>query len=454
MNSGMIDKTGEDWRSALAVYSRPRVITMSFLGFSAGLPFLLVFSTLSAWLRDSGLALSTIGFFSWIGITYSIKVFWAPVVDRAPIFILTDRMGKRRSWMLSAQFLIALGLAGMALSDPQSQLQQLALFALLVAFGSATQDITIDAYRIEAVDKLLQGAMAASYVFGYRVALLVAGAGAFYIAAAQTWQYAYFSMACLMGIGMITTLIIAEPAHPASESAGQLETELAHRLGLEKDGGRIARLAAWFAGAVISPFVEFFKRNGLLALLILLLIGTFRISDITMGVMANPFYLDLGFSKIEIANVTKVFGFFMTILGAGLGGIFVLRYGIYKPLLLGAILVPITNLFFVWLAVSKPDLVNLAIVISVDNLSGGFATSAFIAYLSSLTNTSYTATQYALFSSLMTLPAKIIGGFSGIMVEAAGYAYFFLYAGLLGAPALLLIIYLMKKPILSADDAD
>ena len=454
MNSGMIDITGRDWRSALSVYSRPRVIAMSFLGFSAGLPFLLVFSTLSAWLRDSGLALSTIGFFSWIGITYSIKVFWAPVVDRAPIFFLTRRMGKRRSWMLSAQFLIALGLAGMALSDPHSQLQQIAIFALLVAFGSATQDITIDAYRIEAVDRLLQGAMAASYVFGYRVALLVAGAGAFYIAAAQTWQYAYFTMACLMGIGVITTLVIAEPAHPVSEATGQLESELEQKMGLGESDHPISRTAAWFAGAVVSPFVEFFRRNGLLALLILLLIGTFRLSDITMGVMANPFYLDLGFSKIEIANVTKVFGFFMTILGAGLGGIFVLRYGIYKPLLLGAILVPVTNLFFVWLAVSEPDLVSLAVVISVDNLSGGFATSAFIAYLSSLTNTTYTATQYALFSSLMTLPAKIIGGFSGIMVEAAGYAYFFLYAGLLGAPALLLIIYLMKKPLLSAGDAD
>ena len=454
MNSGMIDITGRDWRSALSVYSRPRVIAMSFLGFSAGLPFLLVFSTLSAWLRDSGLALSTIGFFSWIGITYSIKVFWAPVVDRAPIFFLTRRMGKRRSWMLSAQFLIALGLAGMALSDPHSQLQQIAIFALLVAFGSATQDITIDAYRIEAVDRLLQGAMAASYVFGYRVALLVAGAGAFYIAAAQTWQYAYFTMACLMGIGVITTLVIAEPAHPVSEATGQLESELEQKMGLGESDHPISRTAAWFAGAVVSPFVEFFRRNGLLALLILLLIGTFRLSDITMGVMANPFYLDLGFSKIEIANVTKVFGFFMTILGAGLGGIFVLRYGIYKPLLLGAILVPVTNLFFVWLAVREPDLVSLAVVISVDNLSGGFATSAFIAYLSSLTNTTYTATQYALFSSLMTLPAKIIGGFSGIMVEAAGYAYFFLYAGLLGAPALLLIIYLMKKPLLSAGDAD
>ena len=454
MNSVVVEKTGRDWRNALAVYSRPRVIAMSFLGFSAGLPFLLVFSTLSAWLRDSGLALSTIGFFSWIGITYSIKVFWAPVVDRTPIFLLTGRMGKRRSWMLSAQLLIALGLAGMALSDPHSQLQQIAIFALLVAFGSATQDITIDAYRIEAVDRLLQGAMAASYVFGYRVALLVAGAGAFYIAAVQTWQYAYFTMACLMGIGVITTLVIAEPAHPVSEATGKLENELERKMGLDKGTDPTSRLVAWFAGAVVSPFVEFFRRNGVLALLILLLIGTFRLSDITMGVMANPFYLDLGFSKIEIANVTKVFGFFMTILGAGLGGILVLRYGIYKPLLVGAVLVPVTNLFFVWLAVSEPDLVSLAVVISVDNLSGGFATSAFIAYLSSLTNTTYTATQYALFSSLMTLPAKIIGGFSGIVVEAAGYAWFFLYAGFLGAPALMLIIYLMKKPLLSADDAD
>ena len=178
------------------------------------------------------------------------------------------------------------------------------------------------------------------------------------------------------------------------------------KLGLENDDHALTRFAAWFTGAVVSPFVEFFRRNGLLALVILLLIGTFRLSDITMGVMANPFYLDLGFSKIEIANVTKIFGFFMTILGAGLGGIFVLRYGIYKPLLVGAILVPVTNLFFVWLAMSDPDVVSLAVVISMDNLSGGFATSAFIAYLSSLTNTTYTATQYALFSSLMTLPAK------------------------------------------------
>ena len=448
----MSDTPGRDWRTVLAVYGRPRVIAMSLLGFSAGLPFLLVFSTLSAWLRDAGLALSTIGFFSWIGITYSVKVFWAPVVDRSPIFFLSRRLGKRRSWMLSAQLLIALGLCGMALCDPQAHLRQLALFAVLVAFGSATQDITIDAYRIEAVDRLLQGAMAASYVFGYRVALLVAGAGAFYIAAAQTWQYAYFVMAGLMGIGVITTLVIAEPERPDSAATGELENELERKLGLARNGHALTRLAVWFSGAVLSPFVEFFRRNGWLALALLLLIGSFRLSDITMGVMANPFYLDLGFSKVEIANVTKVFGFFMTILGAGLGGIFVLRYGIYKPLLLGAILVPVTNLLFVWLAMSEPDTVSLAVVISVDNLSGGFATSAFIAYLSSLTNTAYTATQYALFSSLMTLPAKIVGGFSGIVVEAAGYAYFFLYAGALGIPALLLIIWLMRNPQLNTDN--
>ena len=194
-----------------------------------------------------------------------------------------------------------------------------------------------------------------------------------------------------------------------------------------------------------SPFVEFFQRNGALAIVILLLVSTYKISDITMGVMANPFYLDLGFSKTDIANVTKVFGFFMTIAGAALGGLLVLRYGMLRPLLAGAILIMTTNLLFVWLAVSEPGLVSLAIVISADNLGGGFATSAFIAYLSSLTNTAYTATQYALFSSLMTLPAKFIGGFSGLAVDSSGYAFFFLYTGLLGLPAILLVLYLLRQ---------
>ncbi|NNG12366.1 MAG: AmpG family muropeptide MFS transporter [Halobacteria archaeon] len=443
MKSGK--QTLGNWLAAAAVYLQPRVVGMIFLGFSAGLPFLLVFSTLSAWLRDEGIARTTIGFFSWIGITYSIKFFWAPVVDRLPLPLLTRLLGKRRSWLLLAQSTIAIGLVGMALTDPHTDLTRIAVFALLVAFGSATQDITVDAYRIEAVDKRLQGAMAATYVLGYRVALLAAGAGAFYIAAAHSWSMAYLVMAALMIVGISATLVIREPLHRMDQRTRELEARLESHVGAVARDSVYARLAAWFSDAVVSPFVEFFQRNGTLAIVILLLVGSYKLSDITMGVMANPFYLDLGFSKTDIANITKLFGFFMTIAGAGLGGILVVRYGIMRPLLAGAILIAATNLLFVWLAVSEPHLSTLAIVISADNLSGGLATAAFIAYLSSLTNTAYTATQYALFSSLMTLPAKFIGGFAGWIVDTAGYASFFLYAGLLGVPAILLVLYLAQR---------
>lgn len=441
---------GPGWLASLKIYTRPRVLGMIFLGFSAGLPFLLVFSTLSAWLRDEGVARTTIGFFSWIGITYSIKVFWAPVIDRLPLPFLS-KLGKRRSWMLLAQLVIVAGLLGMASSDPHLQLQSIALFAFLVAFGSATQDITIDAYRIEAVDKLLQGAMAATYVFGYRLALLVAGAGAFYIAEAQSWSFAYMSMALLMGVGVLTTLIIREPEHRQDESSQATEQLIEESMGVQAAPARLRQVVNWFANAVLAPFVEFFKRNGWLALFILLLIGLYRLSDISMGVMANPFYLDMGFSKTQIANIAKGFGFFMTLAGAALGGILVVRYGILKPLLAGAILVFVTNLLFIWLAVSGPDIAILAVVISVDNLSGGIASSVFIAYLSSLTNTTYTATQYALFSSLMTLPGKIIGGYSGWVVDSYGYVSFFLYSGLLGVPAVMLIVFLLRKQSVTAE---
>lgn len=434
------------WRDALLVYSRPRVVGMVFLGFSAGLPFLLVFSTLSAWLRDEGVSRTLIGFFSWVGITYSIKVFWAPVIDRLPLPLLTGRLGKRRSWMLLAQCGIALGLTGMALSDAQADIARIALFALAVAFCSATQDITIDAYRIEAVDKNLQGAMAATYVLGYRVALLAAGAGAFYIADFSSWSAAYLAMAALMLVGILTTLVIREPEVAASAETRQLERRVESAIGISGDRrSALLRLAAWFSDAVVSPFVEFFSRNGRLAITILLLIGMYRVSDITMGVMANPFYLDLGFSKREIADITKIFGFFMTIAGAGLGGLLVARYGIMRPLLLGAVLVAATNLLFALLALSEPDLVLLALVVSADNLSGGIASAVFIAYLSSLTSTAYTATQYALFSSLMTLPAKLVGGFSGVIVDGFGYLPFFTYAAMLGLPAILLVVFLIHR---------
>lgn len=443
------------WINAILVYGKPRIVGMMFLGFSAGLPFLLVFSTLSGWLRDVGIERTTIGFISWIGITYSIKVFWAPVVDRIALPLLTSLLGKRRSWMLIAQLVIGGGLIGMALIDPTLNIELLACFALVVAFGSATQDITIDAYRIEAVDLEYQGAMAASYVFGYRVALLVAGAGAFYIAEIQSWSFAYICMAAFMAVGVTTTLIISEPQHNINENIHHLELRLEQSIGINNKGSLLQRLTAWFVDAVISPFVEFFQRTGWMAVAILMLIGAYKLSDITMGVMANPFYLDQGFSKIEIANITKIFGFFMTIFGAALGGIFVIRFGVLKPLLVGAILIFLTNLLFVLLAISDASVIKLALVISADNLSGGFASSAFIAYLSSLTNKAYTATQYALFSSLMTLPAKIIGGFSGYVVDMAGYPLFFLYAGMLGLPAIALVIFLQKYSTnIAADDRE
>ncbi|MDX1453525.1 MAG: AmpG family muropeptide MFS transporter [Oleiphilaceae bacterium] len=415
------------WREAWTVYTQGRVLAMLSLGFAAGLPFLLVFSTLTAWLTEAGVSRTTIGFFSWVGITYSIKVFWAPVVDRLRLPCLHRWLGQRRSWMFIAQVGIAVGLVAMALTDPQTQLQQVALCALLVAFSSATQDVSVDAFRIESADEEYQAAMSAAYVFGYRLALLVAGAGAFYIAEYNSWSVAYISMAALMGIGMVTVLLVREPVR---------ETETL-RSPVAKSN---------LVDAVVGPFRDFFARQGWFALIILLLIAVYRISDITMGVMANPFYLDMGYTKVEIADVTKVFGFAMLMLGAFLGGVFVTRWGTLPILLLGAASVAATNLLFAMLAgIAEPSLTLLALVVSADNLCGGLATVAFIAYLSGLTNKAYTATQYALFSSLMTLPGKFIGGFSGWLVDASGYVWFFTFAAAMGIPAVLLCLWLLLR---------
>lgn len=418
---------------------------MAFLGFSAGLPFLLVFSTLSGWLRDLGIERSVIGFFSWVGITYSIKVFWAPVVDRLPLPVLTRVFGRRRAWMLLAQLGIGCGLFCLSATDPRQQIALIATYALFVAFCSATQDITVDAYRIEAIDADYQGAMAATYVLGYRIALLVAGAGAFYLAEWSSWSAAYRAMGAMMGVGLFTTLILREPDQTPTDAIDAIEKRVENTLGVESRQSGLGRAGAWFGDAVVSPFVEFFSRNGRWAIWMLVLIGVYKLSDITMGVMANPFYLDLGFSKTQIADITKVFGFFMTIGGAALGGVLVLRYGIARPLILGAVLVAATNLLFALLATLQPNLALLALVVSADNLSGGIATSVFIAFLSSLTSQAYTATQYALFSSLMTLPAKLLGGFSGLIVDAQGYLVFFVYAAVLGLPAIGLAAYVATR---------
>ncbi|MGI9331277.1 MAG: AmpG family muropeptide MFS transporter [Gammaproteobacteria bacterium] len=418
------------WLAAAKIYLHPRVAAMVFLGFSAGLPFLLVAGTLTAWLALADISMSQIGMFAWIGIAYSLKFLWAPLVDRLPLPLLTRALGRRRSWMLVSQLAVIAGLLGIASSDPTLDLARVAWFALLVAFGSATQDIALDAYRIEAVELRRQGAMAAAYQGGYRMGILAAGAGALVIANWLDWQTAYQAMAGLMVVGLITVLIIMEPAVPQAS--------------LDANGPGTG-IAEWFANAVVGPFAEFFQRNGSIAILLLVFISCYRISDMVLGVMANPFYIDLGFTLPEIAAVTKVFGVIITLSGAALGGIAVARYGLNGPLVFGAVLLAVTNLFFAGMALYGAELWFLVVTISADNLAAGFTGTVFIAYLSGLTNVAYTATQYALFSSLMTLPGKFISGFSGQIVEAVDWFTFFLYASLMGLPAVFLAIAVTRR---------
>ena len=450
--------SGRGWRETLATYSHPRVVTLLFLGFSAGLPFLLVFSTLSAWLREFGISRTAIGFISWVGITYSFKFVWSPVVDRVPLPFLTRALGRRRSWMLLAQAGIATGLLAMSFCDPRADLWWLVFCAVLVAFSSATQDIALDAFRIEATDESLQGATAATYQLGYRIAVLAAGAGALYIAEFGSWPVAYRTMAALGLVGIATTLLIAEPEKRTSAGTAEREGKIADfAASLGALPGWLREALVFLSGAMVCPFVDFFSRFGWMAVALLAFIGLFRLSDIAMGVMANPFYIDMGFSLQQIANVTKLYGFVMSILGALLGGALVFRFGAARLLAISVILIATSNLTFSWLAlVGRPDTAVLATAISIDNLVSGMAGSVFIAFLSGLTNTAYTATQYALFSSLMTLPGKVIGGYSGWIVDTAqataiggykfgGYALFFAYTALLGLPALILALVVARS---------
>lgn len=435
-----------DWRSSLRIYLHPRVASMAFLGFSAGLPYLLVFSTLTAWLSEAGVARASIGFVSWIGITYSVKVLWAPVVDRWQLPILGRLLGKRRSWMLLAQLMIAGGLVGMALTNPAQDLFWVAVFAVLVAFGAATQDVAIDAWRIEATSVERQAAMAATYVFSYRVALLVAGPGALYMVAAATWSGVYLIMALLMGVGMTTVLFSAEPKVGRQTDAEFLEQRVQDYLARSAHVAPTIRYSvAWLIGAVVCPFVDFFRRYGTQSVLLLLIIGSFRITDISMASMAMPFYLETGFSRAEIASISGLYGAAMTVVGGITAGVLVPRFGLSPILLLGAVLAAATNLLYSVTALVGPELWMLVITISGENFCGGLAMAALIAWMSSLVSNAYTATQYALFSSLMTLPGKFLGGFSGVVVDAYGYFVFFIYAALLGLPAIALVLWLLRR---------
>jgi PAT family beta-lactamase induction signal transducer AmpG len=422
--------TVRTWREALRLYLQPASLRMLALGFSAGLPLLLVLGTLSFRLREAGIDRSTIGYLSWVGLAYGVKWMWAPLVDRMPIPWLTRQLGRRRSWLLLSQFVIAGGLVGMALNDPSQLLGPLVACALAVAVASATQDIALDAYRIESAEVNAQAALAASYQTGYRLAMIWAGAGVLWIAAwaqgeqatgyAQSaWQAGYLVMALSMLPGMLVVLGSPEPVPAPFKPA--------------------RNVAEWLKGAVLEPFADFWLRYRWQAVLLLALIAVYRISDVVMGIMANPFYVDMGFTKSEVAGVTKVYGVIMTLVGAFVGGLLSARFGVMRVLMLGAVLSAASNLLFVWLSGVGHDVQALVWVISADNLASGIATAAFIAYLSSLTNISYSATQYALLSSMMLLLPKFIAGFSGDFVDAYGYASFFTATAWLGLPVLVLV---------------
>ena len=427
------------WLQTLRVYLEPASLRMLTLGFSAGLPLLLVLGTLSFRLREAGIDRSTIGYLSWVGLAYGFKWVWAPLVDRMPLPLLTRVLGRRRSWLLLSQVFIVSGLVGMALADPRQTLGPIVWCALAVAFGSATQDIALDAFRIESADANHQAALAATYQTGYRLAMIWAGAGVLWIAARAevapalgqavavgaaayqngAWQMAYLVMAASMAVGMVTVLFSREPQPVTLPPA--------------------RNAAEWLRSALVEPFADFLRRYGFQAVLILALIAVYRISDVVMGIMANPFYVDMGFTKDEVAAVTKVYGVIMTLVGAFVGGVLSMRFGVMRILMLGAVLSACTNLLFAWLAGHGHDVAALIAVVSADNLASGIASAAFIAYLSSLTNVSYSATQYALFSSMMLLLPKFVAGFSGDYVNAFGYAHFFTATALLGAPVLVLV---------------
>lgn len=440
--------SGGGWLAALKVYGQPRIVAMLLLGFSAGLPFFLVFQTLSAWLRQEGVDRSTIGLLSYVGFAYALKFLWAPVIDRLRVPLLTALLGRRRSWMLVAQTGLALGLFGMAHGHPAEALAPIVGFALLVAFASATQDIVIDAWRIESAPQSEQGAMAAAYQLGYRIAITAATAGALWLAGEYGWRVSYTTMAALVGVGFVTALVVREPAATLQRGTEVREQRAVDWIAARPHWPRPLRAAGgWFVGAVVCPFLDFFQRNGLATgALILAFIGTFRLTDYTMGVMSNPFYLDVGYSLQDIAVVAKIYGIAASIAGVLAGGLGVARLGVVRALVAGGVLVIATNLAFATLALQEtPGLVGLAVVVSADNFAYNFAGTAFIAYMSGLTNAAYTATQYALFSSLFALPGKLLMGLSGFVVDAVGYPWFFVYTSALGLPSLLLLLLLLRR---------
>ncbi len=492
------------WQAFTKAYFNPQALALAFLGFAAGIPILLVFSSLGLWLREAGIDRATVTMFSWAALGYSFKFIWAPLVDALPLPILTRLLGRRRGWLLLTQVMIISALVLMAMTNPQGSEQMLGVMAagaVLLGFSSASQDIVIDAYRIESAPADMQPALSATYVAGYRVGMIVSGAGALYLADFfgstmeaynyLAWQKTYLIMAAVMLIGVATTLIIREPKVAikpiTNETRDYLRLVLVFVLSVvgfiityRTIGGVLPEtesvLVGFLYGCVqfissfvafaaigyalvkvgvvaqsvamktwVEPVADFFARYGKKALQLLALIGLYRISDVIAGNISNIFYQDLGFSKTQIADAVKVVGVVASIGGGFIGGWLAQKMNIMKAMSVGAILACVTNLLFILLFMT-PTVPMMYFAVITDNLAAGLASAVFIAFLSALTSIRFTAVQYALFSSLMTLAPKLIGGYSGAIVDATSYAFFFGFTFLVGVPVLLLI-YLVNKHI-------
>lgn len=415
---------------SLSLYGKPRILAIAFLGFSSGLPLALTLSTLSIWLTETGVDKTTIGLFAVIGTPYALKFLWSPLVDGMSLPFFTKWFGRRRGWMVCSQLLLIVSIIGLGMSNPATHPFITALWALCVTFTSATQDIVIDAYRVEILEEREQGVGAALIVFGARIGLLVSGAGALFLADHINWHMVYFIMAGCIGIGLITALLIKEPEkHPLPE--------------LENMTGSLPRrFEQWLLKHVVEPFVDFMKRPSWLV--ILLFVVFYKFGDAFAGVMTSPFLIDIGFSKTEIATIVKTFGLVATLAGAFIGGAMVHKWGLMPSLWICGILQMLSNLMFAVQAYAGHDIYLLGLTISIENLSGGMGTAAFVAYLSSLCNVSYTATQYALLSSLTAVGRTWLSASAGWFVVQLDWPYFFVLSSVVALPGLLLLVWMMR----------
>jgi MFS transporter, PAT family, beta-lactamase induction signal transducer AmpG len=408
----------------------PRLALMLVLGFSSGLPFLLIFSTQSAWLREAGVSRSAIGLMSYAALAFTFKFAWAPFIDEYDPPLVGAWLGRRRGWMLIAQLMVAAGLAGLAFGQPATTLSWSVLFAFLTAFAAASQDVTIDGWRIDAAPIERQGMMSAVYQLGYRLAMLCAGAGALYIADFASWRAAYLAMAGLTVVGVGGCLLSPRLDKPRAAPRGR----------------------ASFAVSFVEPLRDLLSRYGVALIAILALVALYRLPDFVSGVMANPLYIDLGFTKSDIATVSKLYGVWIGIAGAFGGGVAVARLGLMPTLILGGVAASSSHLSLALLASKGASLPLLTLAVSVESFASGFAGAALIAYMSSLVSPAFAATQYALLSSLYALPGKLIGGLSGVMVDEFGYVRFFLVTAAIGVPvvALSLTVWRMQGPAVEA----